>query len=110
MKSGGTRDESCDASGRDFVAAFAQRGDGEADDVQAVEEVLAKPSLLDQVIQTAVGGGDDADVDGERRRLAEGADLARLEKAQQLRLQVEAELADFVEKERAALGGADEPG
>ena len=41
---------------------------------------------------------------------AERADLAGLEEAEQLRLQVEAELADFVEEQRAVAGGANEAG
>ena len=40
--------------------------------------------------------------------LAERGDLAGLEKAEQLRLEVEPELADFVEEEGAFPGGADE--
>jgi len=55
-----------------------------------------------------VGGGDDADVDGQRAGLAERRDFARLEEAEQLRLQVEAELADFVEEQGAFAGGADQ--
>ena len=43
-------------------------------------------------------------------RVAERLDLARLEEAQQLRLHVEAEVADLVEVERAARGGADHAG
>ena len=37
-----------------------------------------------------------------------GRDLARFEEAEQLRLEVEAELADFVEEQRAVAGGADQ--
>ena len=44
------------------------------------------------------------------RRLAERADFAGLEEAEELRLEVEAELADFVEEQRAAAGGADDAG
>ena len=43
-------------------------------------------------------------------RVAERLDLARLEEAQELRLDVEAEVADLVEVERAAGGGADDAG
>ena len=37
--------------------------------------------------------------------LADAADLARLERAQELRLQLERQLADLVEEHRAAVGG-----
>ena len=104
---GGARDEMVDER-RDFVAPLAQRRDGQRDDVQPVEQILAEPALLHQALEVGVGRGDDADVDGEGVRLAERVDLAGLEEAQQLRLQVETELADLVEKQGAALGGSDE--
>ena len=104
---GGLRDEVADER-RNLVAPFAQRRDAQADDVEPVEQVLAEAPVLDLLFEVGVGRGDDADVDGERRGLAERADLAGLEEAQQLGLQVEAELADLVEKERAAARGADD--
>ena len=55
-----------------------------------------------------MGRGDHADVDVDRVRLADAADLAPLEHAQQLRLQVERELADLVEEQRAAVRGLDQ--
>ena len=79
-------------------------------DVEAVEQVLAEASLGDELLEVGVGGGDDADVDLDRVRLAERMDLVGLEEAQQLRLEVEADVADFVEEERAAGGGADDAG
>ena len=82
----------------------------EADDVEAVEEVFAEASVADGVVEVGVGGGDDADVDGQRARFAERRDLARLEEAEELRLEVESELADLVEEERAVAGGANEAG
>ena len=93
---------------RDLLAPFAQRRHRQAHDVQAVEEVLAEPPLVDHLLEVGVGRGDDADVDVDRPRLAERVDLARLEEAQQLGLHVERDLADLVEEERAAGGGADD--
>ena len=95
---------------RDLVATFPQRRDREADDVQAVKQIFAKALVLDELFEVRVGGGDDADVDVERARFAERVDLAGLEEAEQLGLQVDVELADLVEEERAVLGGADEAG
>ena len=46
----------------------------------------------------------------EGRRLAERTDFARFEEAEQLRLELDGELADFVEEQRAAAGGADDAG
>ena len=45
-----------------------------------------------------------------RARFADRMDLAALEEAQQLRLDGGIEVADFVEEQRAALGGADDAG
>jgi hypothetical protein len=104
---GRLRDEMIDEGGN-LVAAFAQRPEREADDVDAVEKVFAESAAADGVFEVRIRGGDDADVDGERPRLAERRDLARLEEAQQLRLHVEAQLADLVEKERALARGSNE--
>src|SRR5207248_2680853 len=81
---------------------FAQRRNLQAHDVEAVEEIFAEASALDGLFEPGVGRGDDAHVDDERRRLAKWTDFAGLEEPQQLRLQIGAELADFVEEERAA--------
>ena len=43
----------------------------------------------------------------QRPRFAERRDLARFEEAEELRLEVESELADFVEEERAVAGGCE---
>ena len=75
---------------RNLLAALAQRRHVEADDVEAVEEVFAKAAVGDELFEVGVGGGDDADVDGDGPRLAERMDLAGLEEAQQLGLHVEA--------------------
>ena len=61
-------------------------------------------------MQVAVGGGDDAHVDRDGSCAAEPAHHARLERAQQLRLQLERQLADLVEEERAAVGALEGAG
>ena len=104
---GGLRDEVADER-RNLVAALAQRRDAQADDVQPVEQVLAEAPVLHLLLDVGVGRGDDADVDGERGGFADRADFAVLEEAEELGLQVQAELADLVEEERAVPRGADE--
>ena len=69
---GGAGDEVVDEAG-DLVAAFAQRRDRQADDVEAVEEVLAEAAVADGVFEIGVGGGDDADVDGSEPGSPSGA-------------------------------------
>ena len=93
---------------RNLLAALAQRRQPQADDVEAVEEVLAEAPVGDERLEIGVGGGDDADVDLDRLRLAEAVDLVGLEEAEELGLQLGADLGDLVEEEGAAGGGADD--
>jgi hypothetical protein len=89
---------------RNILAALAQWRDAQADHIQTVIEILAKTALLDHGGQLAVGGSEDADVDGNTVRRTHGPDLLLLQSAQQLRLQVEGQFSDFVEKDGSALG------
>ena len=90
---------------RDVFAALAQGGDRELCDGEAVEEVGAKRAAVDLGREIAVRRGDDADVGGDDLRRAETADLAGLDGAQELGLDVEWELADLVAEERATVCG-----
>ena len=87
---------------RDLLAPLAQRRDVDADHAEAVVQVLAELAFGDALFEVGVGGGDHAHVDALRPRLADRHDLALLEEAQQLRLHVERQVADFVEEQRAA--------
>src|SRR5690606_26848646 len=60
------------------------------------------------LLQVAVRRGDQADVHLARTGAAYPADLALLQYAQQPRLRGGRQLADFVEEERAAVGGLDQ--
>jgi hypothetical protein len=54
-------------------------------------------------------GRDDAHVDFDRTRAIQAVDGAFLQKTQQARLTLERQIADFVEKQRAAVSGFDAP-
>ena len=82
---------------------IAQRGQRDLDDVQPVVQILAEATGGDLVEQVAVRGGDDTDVDVPRRRCADALHFAVLHDTQQLRLHRQRHLADFVEKDRAAV-------
>ena len=86
------------------VAALAQRRQVDVDDVEAVVEVLAEAARADLLLEDAVGRGDDADVDLLGLAVADAEDDALLQRAQELHLQVERQLADLVEEERALVG------
>ena len=87
------------------LAPLAQRRHRQVNDVEAIEQVLAKRALGDHVAQVAVGRRDDADVDAADD--AVGADLlqfAGFQKPEQQALHAQGHLADFVEEHRAPVG------
>src|ERR1051325_278848 len=96
--------------GRNLCAALAQRRDAQAYDVEAIVEVFTKTPLCDHLFKVSVGGGDDAHVNLDGTLLAEGPNLALLQKPEQLRRTVQRRVADLVQKERAAFGRADDAG
>ena len=72
---------------------------------EPVVEILAEAAVVDLAAQIAVRRGDDAHVDRDaRRRRRRRRTSPRLEHAQELGLQVERQLADLVEEQRAAVG------
>jgi hypothetical protein len=89
---------------RDVLATLAERGENEARDVEAVVEVEAEALVGDRLLQILVRRRDDPHVDRHGLVVAEAADLAFLDRAQQLRLEGRLRLRDLVEEERAAVG------
>ena len=89
---------------RDVVGALAQRRQRDLEDGEPVVEIGAEPAAVDVGAQVAVGRGDHANVDGDARRAADPLHGPALEHAQELRLQIEIEVADLVEEHRAAAG------
>ena len=86
------------------VAAIAERREPEVHHVQAVVEVFAEAARADLFFEVPVRRGDDADVDLLGLRVADAEDDALLQRAEELHLQVQRELADLVEEERALVG------
>ena len=75
-------------------------GSRDGNDVQPVEEILAKLALDDEFFQILVRGGDDAHVDLHRVARTDALEGHFLQDAQQLGLHVEADVADLVQKQR----------
>src|SRR5207237_816059 len=73
-------------------------------DTQPVIEIGAKAVLGDHLLEVAIGGADEASVDGNAGTAADALDGALLQDAQQAHLQPRRQLADFVEEQRAAVG------
>jgi hypothetical protein len=88
----------------DVVLSLAQRRDLDEEDAQPVVEVLAKAARRDLAGEIAIGGRDEPYVDVARTVLSYALVLAFLNGAEELGLQLERDLADLVEKERAAVG------
>ena len=82
----------------------------DADDAQPVIQILAELAFGDALLEVGVGRREHADVDALRACFADRQNLLVLEKAEQLRLHVQREVSDFVEKECPAGGRSHEPG
>ena len=67
-------------------------------------EIAAKLVLLDEFVEIAVGGDDDAHIDLDGFVAADALDFAFFEDAEQLGLHGQRHVADFVEEEGAAVG------
>ncbi|OLB18888.1 MAG: hypothetical protein AUH12_01385 [Gemmatimonadetes bacterium 13_2_20CM_69_8] len=89
---------------RNVLGPLAQRRDVHRQHVQPEQQVLAELSLLRGLAQVLVGRRDHAHLHGERPLATESLDHAGLEHAQQLRLGLEAQVADLVQEQRAAVG------
>ena len=87
-----------------ILGALAQRGHTQMHDVHAVEQVLAKRSLLDQLFQVAMGGTDEAEIHGNALLATEPRDGPLLQHTEQLDLHCQRHVANFVQEQRAASG------
>ena len=75
------------------------------DDAETVVEVFAKRAVGDQLAEVPVGGGNDPHVDFDRRAAAHAFERMAFQDAQELGLDRGAHLADFVQHQRAPVGG-----
>ena len=94
---------------RDVLAPLGERRKAHRHHVEAVVEVLAEPAGGFLRLEVPVGGRNHADVDRDRLRRADRADLAFLQHAQQLHLKRERHVADLVQEDRAAIGRLEQP-
>ena len=85
---------------RNILGSFPQGRNGNGEDIQAVIEVAAKLLLQDHFFQVAMRRGDNANVHFLRPRAAQPLEFPLLQNAQQFRLQLERDIADFVQKQR----------
>ena len=85
-------------------AAFAQRRNKEGDDIEPIEQIFAKAAGADFALQVLVGRRDHADIDPDAGGRADRLKALFLDGAQHFGLGLERHVADFVEKQRAAVG------
>ena len=72
--------------------------------LQPVEQVLAELAAADLLLQAAARGAHQPDIDFDRGFRAARQYLALFQHVQELRLQLERQVADVIEEERAAVG------
>src|SRR5207244_13151383 len=73
------------------------------EDVQAVVQIVTEAAPFDHSGEVPVRGGDHTDVDADRPCPAETLELVFLQHTQELRLQLERDLAHLVQEERATV-------
>ena len=88
---------------RHILAALPQRRELHAYDIEPVIKVFAEFLRAHQIFEILVGGGDHADVDLDRLHPAHALDFAFLQHAQDFGLRGGCHIADFIEKNRAAI-------
>ena len=96
------RSRKCAEQHRHVVAPLPQGRQAQGDHVEAVEEVLAERTLRRQHREIRLGGGNDAEIDGDFLVGPQPLDGPLLQDAQKAHLRGGRHRFDLVEKERAA--------
>ena len=89
---------------RDIPLSFAERRQFDGERIEPVEEVLPELAGSGQVGEVLVGRGQDANVGLDRLVAAHAFELLILKDTQDFGLSGGRHIADFIEKERAAVG------
>lgn len=92
---------------RDVFATLTKRWNGHGENGDAEIEVFTKLARRNHGSQIAMGCRNEADVDAAVNRIAQAANGPLLEDTKELRLQIERQLSDFVEKYGARVGRLD---
>ena len=94
---------------RDVFEAFLQRRQLDRIHAQAVVQVGAERALGDRGLEVAMRRRNHADIDRLRARRPDALELAFLQHAQELHLDVRRQIADLVQEDRAAVGQLEAP-
>jgi hypothetical protein len=85
------------------LPSVRELGNFNADDIDAVIKVFAKPPLSDRLRQVDMSCGNDPDIDFLRFGRADAFNGFLLQEAEQVDLHIERHVSDFIEKKRSAL-------
>ncbi len=85
---------------RDILLMLAKRRQVNGIDIQPVEKILAEFASLRHGVQVAIGRGQNANVDRNRARASDPVNFLLLERSQQLHLQMDIELGNFIQEDR----------
>src|ERR1700722_3641543 len=88
----------------DILFTLAQWRDHERNDVEAIEEIFAKISFGNLLFQIFISRGYDSHVYGNGIVTSHGDEALLFERAQNFRLRLQAHVADFIQKQRSAIG------
>ena len=93
--------------GDDVLLPLPQGGDVDADDVQPVEEIGPEQTALHRLLQIAVGGNDQPEVQLDLLGAGEALNGLLLNQLQELGLDMGGQLADLIQEQRAVVGQLD---
>lgn len=93
----------------DVVASFAQGWKSEAEEVESLEEVLSEGAGVGEVLEVVLGCRDDSGIDRNGFVGTDAADLSVFDGGEHFGLEAGAEAWEFVEEERPAVRGFEQP-
>lgn len=88
---------------KNVVRTVPERGNREFNHIEPVEQILSKRALVDAGLQILIRRGQKPNVRRARDRVADALALLGLNEAQELGLEAERQVANFVEQERPVL-------
>src|SRR5581483_1903732 len=86
------------------IGALAERGHCNLDHRNSEIKIFAESAFADHLLEVAVGGADDANVDGMGNIRSQARDSSLLQGAKKFGLKRQGEIADLVDKNCAAVG------
>src|SRR5690348_3319670 len=90
--------------GHDVLGMILQRRRSDRKGAQALVEIFAELACLDALLQIAISGGNDADVEFDIALTTKALNALVLQEAEEFDLHGERQFADFIQKNRAVVG------